>query len=173
MGDYAMSCVGRERMFEQFSRTLDVPVSIIRLNYAVEMRYGVLQDVGSRVLAGEPVDVSMGNANVIWQADANAMSIASLAHADSPPLVINVTGPEMISIREVAREFGRLFNKEPHITGHESGTALLNNSQLAHRLFGYPKVPVRQIIQWTADWLGRGGTTLNKPTHFETRDGKF
>jgi nucleoside-diphosphate-sugar epimerase len=172
-GDYAMSCVGRERMFDHFSRTQDTPVSIIRLNYAVEMRYGVLQDIGSKVLTGAPVDVSMGNANVIWQGDANAMSIASLAHADSPPFVMNLSGPETISTRAVAREFGRLFNKEPQITGAESGTALLNNSQLTHRLFGYPKVPVQQIIHWTADWLARGGATHNKPTHFEIRDGKF
>jgi nucleoside-diphosphate-sugar epimerase len=173
MGDYAMSCVGRERIFEHFSRTLDIPVSIIRLNYAVEMRYGVIQDVGAKVLAGECVDLSMGNANVIWQGDANAMAVASLAHADSPPMVINVAGPEMISIRRVAEEFARLLDREPNLTGAESGTALLSNGQLAHGLFGYPKVPVRQIIQWTADWLKRGGTTLNKPTHFETRDGKF
>jgi nucleoside-diphosphate-sugar epimerase len=173
MGDYAMSCVGRERMFEHFSRALNIPVSIIRLNYAIEMRYGVIQDIGSKVQRGEPVDVSMGNANVIWQGDANAMSIASLAHAASPPFVLNVSGPEIISIRRVAEEFGRLLGREPRIIGSESGTALLNNGQLGHRLFGYPGVPVQQVIQWTADWLKRGGTTHNKPTHFETRDGKF
>jgi nucleoside-diphosphate-sugar epimerase len=173
VGEYAMSCVGRERIFEHFSRELDLPVSIIRLNYSVEMRYGVLRDIGAKVLAGQPIDISMGHANVIWQADANAMSVAALAHAASPPFVLNLSGPETFSVREVAEQFGRLFGREPTFTGAESDTALLNNSALAHRLFGPPPVPLDQVIQWTADWLQRGGATLNKPTHFESRDGRF
>lgn len=173
LGDYAMSCVGRERIFEHFSRTLNVPVSIIRLNYAVEMRYGVIQDIASKVAAGQPVDVSMGNANVIWQGDANAMSIAAFAQAATPPFVLNAAGPELLSVRAIAHEFGRLLNKPVTITGTETGTALINNGQLGHRLYGYPRVPLQQILNWTAAWIGQGGATLNKPTHFETRDGKF
>jgi len=173
LGDYAMSCVGRERIFEHFSRTLNLPVSIIRLNYAVEMRYGVIQDIASKVAAGQPVDVSMGNANVIWQGDANAMSIAAFTHASTPPFVLNVSGPELLSVRALAHEFGRLLNKPVTITGTETGTALLNNGQLGHRLYGYPRIPLQQILKWTAAWIQQGGTTLNKPTHFETRDGKF
>jgi nucleoside-diphosphate-sugar epimerase len=173
VGDYAMSCLGRERIFEHFARTLATPVSIIRLNYATEMRYGVLHDLASRVWNDQPIDLSMGNANVIWQGDANAMSIAALAHAASPPFVLNVAGPETISVRRTAEAFGRLLGKTPTFTGAETGTALLSNGRLGHRLFGYPRVSVDQILRWTADWIQRGGKTLNKPTHFETRDGKF
>ncbi len=173
MGDYAMSCVGRERIFDHFSRTLSIPTAILRLNYAVEMRYGVLLDIALKVFCGQPVDVSMGNANVIWQGDANAISICALQHAASPPFILNIAGPEIISVRRIAEEFGQLFNRPPILTGAETTTALLNNGQLAHRLYGYPRIPVQQIIHWTADWITRGQTTHNKPTHFETRDGKF
>ena len=173
VGEYAMSCVGRERMFEHFSRTLDLPVTIIRLNYAVEMRYGVVQDIAAKVLSGDAIDLTTGSANVIWQADASAMSITALAHAATPPFVLNVSGPEILSVREAAEQFGRFFKRTPHFIGNESGTALLNNSARAHRLFGRPKVPLERIISWTADWLARGGATLDKPTHFENRDGRF
>jgi nucleoside-diphosphate-sugar epimerase len=168
-----MSCVGRERIFDHFSRTQNTPVSIIRLNYAVEMRYGVLHDIGGKVLRGEGVDLSMGAANVIWQADANASSICAFDHASAPPFILNVTGPETLSVRRLAEEFGRLFNKPPTFTGSETNTALLNNAQLSHRLYGYPRIPVRQVILWTVDWLKRGGPAHNKPTHFETRDSQF
>jgi nucleoside-diphosphate-sugar epimerase len=173
LGDYAMSCVGRERIFEHFSRSLNLPVSIIRLNYAVEMRYGVIHDIAAKVAAGQQVDVSMGNANVIWQGDASAMTIAAFAHAATPPFILNVAGPELLSVRAVAQEFGRLLDKPVTITGTETGTALLNNGQLGHRLYGYPRVPLQQILKWTAAWIQQGGQTLGKPTHFETRDGKF
>ena len=125
------------------------------------------------IAAGQTVDVSMGNANVIRQGDANAMSIAAFAHASTPPFVLNVAGPELLSVRALAPEFGRLLNKPVTITGTESGTALLNNGQLGHRLYGYPRVPLQQILHWTATWIQQGGQTLNKPTHFEARDGKF
>lgn len=173
MGDYAMSVLGRERIFEHFSRTLNIPLAIIRLNYAVEMRYGVLHDIGATVFAGQPVDVAMGNANVIWQGDANAMSVAAFAGVATPPFVLNVAGPEMISVRRVAQTFGRLLNRAVTVIGQETGTALLNNGQLGHRLYGYPRVALEQILQWTADWIKQGGQTHGKPTHFETRDGKF
>ena len=173
LGDYAMSCVGRERILEHFSRTLGIPLSIIRLNYAVEMRYGVIHDIAAKVAAGQSVDVSMGNANVIWQGDANAMTIAAFAHAATPPFVLNVAGPELLSVRQIAEEFGRLLEKPVTITGSETGNALLSNGQLGHRLYGYPRVPLQQILKWTAAWIQQGGQTLGKPTHFETRDGKF
>ena len=173
MGDYAMSCVGRERMFEHFSRTLNIPASIIRLNYAIELRYGVLADLARRVWQGDPIDVSMGNVNVIWQADANAMAIASLQHAASPPFVLNVAGPEMLSVRNVCEQFGALMSRTPKFVGTESPTALLNNGQMGHRLYGYPRVSVETLIRWTADWISSGGASLGKPTHFETRDGRF
>jgi nucleoside-diphosphate-sugar epimerase len=172
-GDYAMSCVGRERIFEHFSRTLNVPVTILRLNYAVELRYGVLADLARRVWAGEEIDLSMGSVNVIWQADANAMAIQSLQHATSPPFVLNVAGPEVLSVRRVCEEFGARMNKPPTFVGVESPTALLNDGQLGHRLYGYPRVSVETLLGWTADWVMQGGGTLGKPTHFEERDGKF
>lgn len=173
MGDYAMSCLGRERIFEYFSRTLNVPVSIIRLNYAIDLRYGVLFDLARRVWNDEVIDVSMGNVNVIWQADASAMSIQSLASAASPPFVLNVAGPEILSVRRVCEQFGKLMNKKPRFAGDESPTALINNGQKGHRLFGTPQVSVETLIRWTADWVARGGESLDKPTHFETRSGKF
>jgi nucleoside-diphosphate-sugar epimerase len=173
MGDYAMSCVGRERIFEHFSRSMNIPVSILRLNYAIDLRYGVLADLARRVWAGEAIDVSMGHVNVIWQADANAMAIQSLAHASSPPFILNIAGPELLSVRQVCEKLGAIMNKPPRLVGEESPTALLNNGEKGHRLFGRPRVGIETLIRWTADWVMRGGSSLNKPTHFETRDGKF
>lgn len=172
-GEYAMSCLGRERMFEHFSRTLDIPAALIRLNYATELRYGVLVDLAQQVLAGKPIDVTMGTMNVIWQGDANAMALAALDHAASPPFVLNVAGPELLSVRRVCEQFGELFDKPVQFVGDEAPNALLNNGQLGHRLFGYPRVGVQQMVRWIADWLTRGGELLGKPTHFEVRDGKF
>jgi nucleoside-diphosphate-sugar epimerase len=173
IGDYAMSVLGRERILEHFSRALRIPLSIIRLNYAVEMRYGVLHDLATRVHTNQPIDLSMGHANVIWQGDANAMSIAAFDRAASPPFILNVAGPELLSVRQTAEEFGRLLNKQPTFVGKEAHTALLSNGQLGHQLYGLPRVPARQVLTWTADWIKKGGATLNKPTHFEARDGKF
>jgi nucleoside-diphosphate-sugar epimerase len=173
LGDYAMSCLGRERIFEHFSRTLNVPVSIVRLNYAIDLRYGVLADLARRVWEDQEIDISMGNVNVIWQGDANAMAIQSLQHAASPPFLLNVAGPEVLSVRRVCEQFAALMNKTPNFVGEESPTALLNNGQLGHRLYGYPQVGVQTLIQWTADWVASGGGSLGKPTHFQTRDGRF
>ena len=173
IGDYAMSCLGRERIFEHYSRTLGIPVAMIRLSYAVEMRYGVLIDVATRVLAGEPIDLTMGNMVAIWQGDANAMSLQAFDHADSPPFVVNVTGPEILSVQQIAMEFGRLLERDVRFTGVESGAAMISNAQKAHRLFGYPKISISQVLPWCAQWVARGGETLGKPTHFETVDGKF
>lgn len=173
VGEYAQSCLGRERIFEHFSRTLDIPVSIIRLTYAIDMRYGVLLDMAQRVHGGLPVNLAMGNVNVIWQADANAMSLQSLDLADTPPFILNVAGAETLSVRRVSEQYGALLGKSPVFEGAEAQEALLVSGQLSHRLFGYPRIGAQQLLHWTADWVERGGSTLNKPTHFETRDGKF
>lgn len=172
-GEYAVSCLGRERIFEHFSRTLNIPTAMIRLNYATELRYGVLVDLAQQVWAGHPIDLSMGIMNVIWQADANAMTIASLADADTPPFLLNVAGPEQLSVRRVCEQFGELMGKSVQFVGEESPDALLNNGQLGHRKYGYPRVGAQQMLIWIADWIKRDGDTLGKPTHFEVRDGKF
>jgi nucleoside-diphosphate-sugar epimerase len=172
-GDYAMSCIGRERVYEYCSQTYRIPMAILRLNYATEMRYGVLVDIAQRVFSGEPVDVSMGCLNAIWQADANAAALSAFAHLGTLPRVLNLAGPEILSVRRVAEEFAHRFGRAVHFTGIESNDALLSNAQIAHRLFGYPRVSAQQMIAWIADWLVRGGATHGKPTHFETRDGKY
>jgi nucleoside-diphosphate-sugar epimerase len=173
LGEYAQSCLGRERIFEHFSRQWQIPMALIRLNYAVEMRYGVLIDMAQRIARNEPIDLSMAAVNVIWQADANAMSIQAFDHATSPPMVLNLTGPEALSVRRICHELGAIMEKSPVFTGSESESAYLNNAALCHQLFGYPQVPARQLIHWTGNWVMRGGSTHGKPTHFETRDGKF
>jgi nucleoside-diphosphate-sugar epimerase len=173
VGEYAASCVGRERLYDYFSRSAGTPVSIVRLNYACELRYGVLVDLARQIDRGEPVDVSMGAVNVIWQGDANAMTLASLGHASSPPFVINVAGPETLSVRRVCEHLGQLLGKEPKFTGNEAGEALLSNGQLGHQMFGYPRVGIRQLCEWIAGWLQAGGELLDKPTKFQVRDGKF
>ena len=174
LGEYANSCVGRERMFEHFARRHGSPLALFRLNYAVDLRYGVLVDVARKVRDGEPIDVTMGHVNVIWQGDANAMALRSLLHASADPaLALNVTGPETATIRALAQRFGELLGREPVLTGVEAETALLSNAARAHALFGYPEVPLETLIRWVAGWLGTGGRLLNKPTHYETRDGKY
>ena len=173
VGEYATTAMGRERIFTHFSTTLGFPLSIVRLNYANELRYGVLADLARRVLAGQPIDLAMGNFNAIWQGDANAMALASLAQASTPPFVFNLAGPELLSVRRVCEQFGRLLDRPVQFVGQEAGDALLSNSQRAIQLFGYPRVSVGQMIEWIADWVRRGGASLDKPTHFETRDGRF
>jgi nucleoside-diphosphate-sugar epimerase len=173
VGEYAMSAVGRERIVDHFSRTYQVPAAILRLNYATEMRYGVLVDVASKVWAGAPIDVSMGHLNAIWQADANAMTLQAFDHLGTPPRVFNIAGPELLSVRRVAEQLGKLLDKSVTITGSEAADALLNNAQESHRLFGYPRIGAAQLLAWIADWTRRGGVNLGKPTHFEARDGKF
>ena len=172
-GDYAISCLGRERMFEHFSRVNGTPTALLRLNYSTEMRYGVLVDIAQKVFAGEEIDVSMGVFNAIWQGDANAMSLGCLAHVASPPLVINVVAPEVLSVRRVAETFASLMNKPLKTRGVEAADALFSNGALCHQKFGYPRVPASKMIPWIADWVMRGGVSLGKPTHFETRDGKY
>jgi nucleoside-diphosphate-sugar epimerase len=173
VGEYAMSCLGRERMFEYFSRRRGIRVAILRLNYAVEMRYGVLVDLASRVIHGEPIDLTMGYVNVIWQADANAMAIAALAHASTPPLVVNLAGPEELRVRRVCEEFARIFDTHASFVGSEADDALLSDGTRGWTLFGRPRVDAARLIAWTADWVRRGGALLGKPTHFESRAGRF
>lgn len=173
VGEYAMSCLGRERIFEHFSRAANVKISILRLNYATELRYGVLVDIAQRVHSGKPVALSMGYLNAIWQRDANAMSLQSLLHASAPPFVLNIAGPEVLSVRRAAEDFAALLGKPVHFEGAEAPDAILSNAQKAFRLFGRPRTSYDQMIAWIADWVSRGGETLAKPTHFENRAGKF
>lgn len=173
IGEYAQSCLARERMFEQVSRTRGMPVSIFRLNYAIDLRYGVLHDIASQVFAGDPVDITMGNVNVIWQGDANEIALRALTRATSPPEVFNVTGPETISVRWIVEAFAERFGVEAKLTGEESPTALLSNPAKAFGRFGYPRVTLATMIQWIAEWIERGGPSLSKPTHFQEREGQF
>jgi nucleoside-diphosphate-sugar epimerase len=172
-GDYANSCVGRERMFEHFSARLGTPGRIVRLNYAIDMRYGVLHDVATKVRDGVPIDVAMGHVNVIWQGDANAVALRCLARTTSPTTPINVTGPKTVSVRWLAEEFGGRFGRAPKITGTEAETGWVSNAARMVAEFGPPRVPLERMIDWTADWLARGGASHGKPTHYEVRDGRF
>lgn len=172
-GDYANSCIGRERIFQFASAERGTPVCIYRLNYAIDFRYGVLLDLAEKVRDGRPVDVTMGHVNLIWQGDANARALQCLEVASSPARAMNITGPETVSIREVATRLGLLLGREVSFTGTEAATGWLNNAGDSFRLFGYPGVSLDQMVEWTAAWVQAGGQTLGKPTHFETRDGKF
>jgi nucleoside-diphosphate-sugar epimerase len=173
IGEYAESVLARERLFEHFSERHSTRVALLRLNYALDLRYGVLLDIGTKVYGRIPVDLRMGAANVIWQGDANSVCLRSFPLCQSPPYVLNVTGPETMSVRYAATQFGERFGIEPLFEGTESPSALLNNAGRCHKLFGYPSVSLLQLLDWTAHWIRIGGPTLNKPTHFETRDGQF
>ncbi|MGQ9651796.1 MAG: NAD-dependent epimerase/dehydratase family protein [Phycisphaerae bacterium] len=173
VGEYAQSCLGRERMFQYFSERNGTLVSLIRLNYAIDLRYGVLMDVARKVFTSQPIDLTMGHVNVIWQGDANAAILRSLRHCACPPFILNVTGPETISVRMLAAEFGRRLGKEPVLSGTEAPTALLSNATRYHELMGPPQVPLERMIDWVAHWVRIGGRRLNKPTKFESRNGKF
>ena len=172
-GDYANSCVGRERMFEYASRKYGTPGRLVRLSYAIDTRYGVLHDVATAVFGGVTLDLAMGHADVIWQGDANEQSLRLLAHCTTPTTPVNITGPSHTSIRWLAEEFGRRFGRKPQFTGTEAQTAWLEDTTLSQRLFGKPSVPLERMIDWVADWVERGQPSLGKPTHFSTRDGKY
>ncbi len=173
IGEYAQSCLSRERICAYFSSQFGTPMAILRLNYAIDLRYGILLDIAEKVYAEEPISLEMGNVNVIWQGDANAVALRAFAHCQSPPLILNVTGPETVSVRHLALCFGVIFKKPPRFEGEEASTALLSNASRCHQLFGYPRVSLGQMIEWVAEWVRTDGTTLRKPTHFEVRDGKF
>ncbi len=172
-GEYAQSVLARERVFEYFSARYGTRVALLRLNYAIDVRYGVLLDIGQRVFARQPVSVAMGAVNVIWQGDANSAVLRSLALAASPPFVLNVTGSEVLRVRDLADRFGKLFGIQPEFEGAEGDTALLNDASMCHRLLGTPAVRVDEMVAMVAEWIRSGGPTLNKPTHFEVRDGRF
>jgi nucleoside-diphosphate-sugar epimerase len=173
VGEYAMSAVGRERIFQHFSQAQGIPIALLRLNYAHEMRYGVLVDLARAVWAGRPVDLTMGYFNALWQGDANAMALAAFDEVASPPRIMNLSGAELLSVRDVAIEFGRLLNKQVAFCGSEAPDALLSNGQLGFRLCGEARVNAPRMIQWIADWVRRGGECLERPTHFEVRDGSY
>ena len=173
LGEYAQSCLGRERMFEYGSIRNKTEVALIRLNYSVEMRYGVLVDIALKVKNNEPVDLTMGHFNVIWQGDLNDFVLRSLELAKCPAMVLNITGEEILSVRQTALEFGKLFGVNPLFENAEAPTALLNNAENSFKLFGHPKTPVNQVIKWIAQWINDERKLLGKPTHFEVRDGKY
>lgn len=171
-GEYANSCVARERMFQHFSHAHGTPGRLIRLSYAIDMRYGVLHDVARKILAKEPIDLSMGHANIIWQGEANDWSLRALAHCDTPTSPLNLSGP-VVEIRKAAQALGERLGIAPVFTGTESETAWLVDCAEAFRLFGKPRVDLDRMLDWTADWVRRGGASLGKPTHYEARDGKY
>jgi nucleoside-diphosphate-sugar epimerase len=173
VGEYAQSVLGRERMFEYFSARYGTPVTLLRLNYATDLRYGVLVDIALKVYQRQPVNLAMGQVNVIWQGDANSVALRAFRLCQSPPAVLNVTGPETVSVRSLAWKFARRFGVEPIFEGTEAPTALLSDASLCHRLFGYPEVTLEQMIEWVAEWIRAGVVLWNKPTHFEVRDGRF
>jgi nucleoside-diphosphate-sugar epimerase len=173
VGEYAQTCVGRERVFEHFSRERGTRCLLFRLFYAVDLRYGTLVDVARRVHAGEPVDLAVPCFNAIWQGDAVSYAIRALDLCESPPRVLNVTGPQIISVRTAAEQFGRRFGKEPRFRGDEGPLALLGDARLCHSLLGPPEVSTERLIEWVASWVERGGRSLGKPTGFEKADGRF
>ena len=172
-GEYAQSCVGRERMFEYFSRKFATPGRLFRLNYAIDMRYGVLHDIATKILAGKPIDVSLGHVNFIWQGDASAQALRCLAHCDTPTSPINVSGHEILAVRDLAAKLGARLGRDPIIVGTEQPTAWLTDTSQAVKLFGLPIVDTEQLIAWTADWVARAMPSLGKPTKYEVRDGRY
>lgn len=172
-GEYAQSCLGRERVIEYVSRERGTPTVLFRLNYAVDLRYGVPVDIARRVLAGDPVDIRVGHFNAIWQGDANSYALRSLELAASPPCVLNVTGPELASVRDVAEFFGGRFGRAPRFCGIEGSLAFLSNASVCHARLGPPEVPLERLLDVTAHWVAAGGASLNKPTHYEVSDGSY
>ncbi len=173
VGEYAQSCLGRERVVEFVSRERGALALIFRLNYAVDLRYGTLVDIARKVYSGEPVDLTVGCFNAIWQGDANSYAMRSLELCSSPPMILNVTGPERIDVREVAEEFGAMFGRKPTFVNSPGPVALLSDSSRCRALLGEPAVSLLQLERWVAHWVKIGGASLNKPTHFEVADGRF
>ncbi|MDH5710007.1 MAG: NAD-dependent epimerase/dehydratase family protein [Hylemonella sp.] len=171
-GEYANSCVARERLFQHFSHQLGTPGRFLRLSYAIDMRYGVLHDIGKKLIAGEPIDLSMGHANIIWQGDANDWALRTLAHCTAPASGLNISGPPIL-IRDAATALASRLGVQPIFTGTEAPTAWLVNIDEALRLFGPPHVPLDTLLDWTADWISRDMASLGKPTHYEARDGRY
>ncbi len=173
VGEYAQSCLGRERIFEYFSARYKTPVFMYRLNYAIDLRYGVLYEIGKAVYENQPVDLTMGYVNVIWQGDANEYALRALRYCQSPPKLMNITGTDTLKVQELALRFGELFGKNPVFENEPEPTALLSNAGEMARTFGEPQISPDQMIYWVAEWIKKGGPSLNKPTHFQERKGKF
>jgi len=173
IGEYAQSCLGRERMFEYFSQLYNTPVTLIRLNYANEPRYGIIVDLTSKILNDVPIDLTMGAVNLIWQRDANDYIIRAITLAKSPPAVLNVTGPETIPIHNLAEQIGRILDKRPKFVSQEAPSVLLSNASYCHNTFGLPQTTLEQMVFMITKWVATGKKTLNKPTKYEIRDGKF
>ncbi|MBT2758037.1 epimerase [Mesobacillus foraminis] len=173
VGEYAQSCLGRERVFSYFSHKNKTEMLMFRLNYAIDLRYGVLLEIAKQVYNEKPIDLRMGQVNVIWQGDANEYALRSLLHCSSPANTLNITGPEKISVRWLAEEFASKFNKTATFIHEELETALLNNASKAHQLFGYPSVSLGQMVDWTVEWINNDGAVHNKPTHFQERQGAY
>ncbi len=172
-GEYSNSCVGRERVFQYFAKEYGTPLVILRLNYAIDLRYGVLTDIALKVWRGEAISLSTGYVNVIWEGDACGIAIQCLEKASNPPFIVNVTGPGAVSIRQAAEQLGRLLNKKPNFDGSEGDAALLSNASRMVDVFGPPKVPVEQMVEWVAGWIQNDGPLFDKPTHYDVRDGRF
>jgi hypothetical protein len=173
IGEYGQSCLGRERVFQYFSNRNQTPLLIYRLNYAIDVTYGVLVDIAKTVKENKPVDLAMGTANMIWQGDANEIAIRSLLHCAVPAKILNVTGPEIVSFRWLAGQFGKMLGVTPVFVNEEASTAFLSNASESFRLFGYPRVTLRQMMELVVEWLNNSGRLLNKPTHFAERKGKY
>ncbi|NLR62779.1 epimerase [Chitinophaga varians] len=173
VGEYGQSCLGRERVFQHFSNKYNTPVLVYRLNYANDLQYGVLLEIAKSVRDEKPIDLRMGHVNVIWQGDANEMALRAFAYCAAPAKLLNITGPETAPVRWIAKEFGKLLGKEPILVNEEQPTALLSNAAESFRLFGYPKVSLKEMIGLTAAWLQQGGRTISKATHFQEREGQF
>ncbi|MEO0382389.1 MAG: NAD(P)-dependent oxidoreductase [Pseudomonadota bacterium] len=172
-GEYANSCIGRERMFEHFSNEHGTKVVQLRLSYAIDLRYGVLHDIGKAVLDGKPVQVDSGHCNIIWQRDANDIALRALALADCPAVALNLSGPKVERVGDLAEAFGKRFGKTPVFEGSEQSQAWIIDTTRQQELYGQPEVGVDTMIDWVAQWLQKGGKTLGKPTHFEVRDGTY
>ena len=173
VGEYAQSCLGRERIFEYYSQEYGTPCLLFRLNYAVDLRYGVLVDIARKVFTGQPVNLTVPALNAIWQGDANSYALRCLEHCSSPARVLNVTGPEIISVRRAAESFAEMFHREPVYKGEEGDRAFLSNASLCHSLLGFPEVKLEVLLQWVAHWVERGGVSLEKPTKFDVADGRY
>jgi nucleoside-diphosphate-sugar epimerase len=173
VGEYAQSCLGRERLFQYYSSKYNTPLLIYRLNYANDVTYGVLLEIARSVKEKKPIDLSMGHVNVIWQGDANEMALRAFRHCAVPSKVLNIAGPETLSVRWLAGQFGKMFGQSPEFLNQEQDTALLSNAAEAYGLFGYPKVPLKTMMELLVKWINEGGKIINKPTHFQERKGQF
>ena len=173
IGEYAQSCLGRERMFQYFSQVYNTPMTLVRLNYANEPRYGIIVDVTLKILADKPIDLTMGAVNLIWQRDANDYIIQAIALAKSPPAILNVTGPDTVSIRQLAEQIGKQLGRKPKFVSHEADTALLSNASKCFSLFGYPKTLLDEMVSFIVKWVASGKMVLNKPTKYDIRNGRF